>query len=65
VQAKIWYSYSHNTLLLVETTPAVFETRIVKEKAESLEMFSTVKLSPDVETIDCTVSGSGPLISRV
>jgi hypothetical protein len=53
-------------VLLVETTPTVFETRIVKEKAESLEIFSTVKLSSNFETTDCTVMlGSGPLNSRV
>ena len=47
--------YSQNTLLLVETTPTVFEIRIVNEKAEFVEMFSTVKFPPDVETNDCTV----------
>ena len=58
--------YSQNVLLLVETTPTIFETRIVNEKAESLEMFSTIKFSPDIETNDCTVmSGSGPFISSV
>ena len=58
--------YSQNVLLLVETTPTIFETRIVNEKAESLEMFSTIKFSPDIETNDCTVmSGNGPFISSV
>ena len=64
-----YYIYSQNVLLLVETTPTMFETRIVNEKAESLEMFSTIKFSSSVGTTGndcCTIMpGSGPLNSRV
>ena len=64
--SKVNKIHLHNALFLVETAPTVFETRIENEKAESFEIFSTVKVSPDVETTDCTVmSWSDPLISSV
>ena len=51
---KVKEKYSQNAILVFETT-IIFETRIVNEKAESVEMFSMIKYLPDVETNDCTV----------
>ena len=55
---KVKEKYSQNAILVFETIPVltiIFETRIVNEKAESVEMFSMIKYLPDVETNDCTV----------
>lgn len=64
---KVKEKYSQNAILVFETAPTIiFETKIVNEKAKSVEMFSMIKFLSDVETNDCTVmSGSGPFISSI